>query len=106
MANERKQRRTRAGRASHSRQAHAGPRSQPSTAIASPDRRTLHWGLAVAVAAVVVYLIAFGNAFVLDDIRLIRDDVRIRSLANIPGLLASPYWDVSGAQGLYRPLVL
>jgi tetratricopeptide (TPR) repeat protein len=62
--------------------------------------------LAVAASAVVVYLNAFGNEFVLDDIRLVRDNVRIRSLANVAHLFASSYWDLEGAQALYRPLVL
>ena len=37
--------------------------------------------------AAIVYLNAFGNEFVLDDTRIIRDNLRIRSLANVPGLL-------------------
>jgi tetratricopeptide (TPR) repeat protein len=64
------------------------------------------WPLAVGLCAVVVYLNAPGNEFVLDDLRQIRDNLRIRSLANIPGLFASSYWDLEGAQALYRPLVL
>ena len=63
-------------------------------------------GFAVALAAVIVYLNAFGNEFVLDDTRIIRDNVRIRSLANVPGLFASPYWDLEGTNALYRPMVL
>ena len=53
-----------------------------------------------------VYLNAIGNEFVLDDTRIIRDNQRIRSLANIPGFFASSYWDLSGTNALYRPLVL
>ena len=63
-------------------------------------------GFAVALAAVIVYLNAFGNEFVLDDTRIIRDNVRIRSLANVPGLFASSYWDLEGTNALYRPMVL
>src|SRR3954469_13304722 len=66
----------------------------------------LYWALAIAAAAVLVYVNALGNDFVLDDIRLIRDNVRIRSLDGIPHLFASSYWGVQGAQALYRPLVL
>ena len=62
--------------------------------------------LLVVASAIVVYLNAFGNDFVLDDIALIRDNVRIRSLANVPHLFASSYWGYGGAQALYRPLVL
>jgi len=43
---------------------------------------------------------------VLDDTRIIRDNVRIRSLANIPELFRSSYWGIAGAQSLYRPLAL
>ena len=62
--------------------------------------------LLVLASAIVVYLNAFGNDFVLDDIALIRDNVRIRSLGNVPHLFASSYWGSGGAQALYRPLVL
>jgi protein O-mannosyl-transferase len=65
-----------------------------------------YWALAIAAVAALVYLNAFGHQFVLDDIRLIHDDQRIRSLANVPHLFASSYWDLQGAQALYRPLVL
>ena len=80
---------------------------KPSTP--SPPRRgrsELLWALAVVLAAVLVYLNAIGNEFVLDDTRIIRDNVRIRSLAGVPGLFTSSYWGTEGTQGLYRPLVL
>jgi len=60
----------------------------------------------VAAAAVLVYLNAFGHEFVLDDTRIIRDNLRIRSLGNIPELFGTSYWGIAGAQSLYRPLVL
>lgn len=66
----------------------------------------MYWAIAVAAAAVLVYVNALGNDFVLDDIRLIRDNDRIRDVANIPHLFASTYWGAQGAQALYRPLVL
>ena len=65
-----------------------------------------YWALAVGVSAVLCYVNAVGNDFVLDDTRLIRDNPRIRSLANVPNLFATSYWDVAGPQALYRPLVL
>src|SRR5687768_6879409 len=71
-----------------------------------PDRAASYWALAVGLSAVIVYLNAFGNDFVLDDIGLIRDNLRIRSLENIPHLFTSSYWGVTGPQALYRPLVL
>jgi protein O-mannosyl-transferase len=58
------------------------------------------------VTAILCYVNAVGNEFVLDDTRLIRDNLRIRTLANVPHLFASSYWDLSGPQALYRPLVL
>ena len=65
-----------------------------------------YWALAVGVSAVLCYVNAVGNDFVLDDTRLIRDNLRIRSLANVANLFATSYWDVAGPQALYRPLVL
>jgi protein O-mannosyl-transferase len=53
-----------------------------------------------------VYVNAFGHEFVLDDIRIIRDNLRIRSLGNIPGLFTSSYWGQETTQALYRPLAL
>ncbi len=70
-------------------------------------RRHLHlWLLGVALLSVVVYLNTFGNAFVFDDLDIIRDNVRIRSLSNIPELFSTNYWGDRANQGLYRPLVL
>ena len=73
---------------------------------APKSRAALYWAIAVAAAAVLVYVNALGNDFVLDDIRLIRDNERIRALASIPHLFASTYWGAQGPQALYRPLVL
>jgi protein O-mannosyl-transferase len=70
------------------------------------SRSAIYWGVVVGLAAVAVYLNALGNEFVVDDIRLIRDNLRIRSLSNLPHLFSSPYWEIEGPQALYRPLVL
>ena len=71
------------------------------------ERRQIRiWAIAIAALAAVAYLNAFGHAFVLDDTRLIRDNVRIRSLADVPRLFADSYWGAQGAQALYRPLPL
>jgi tetratricopeptide (TPR) repeat protein len=70
------------------------------------SRAAIYWILAIGLAATAVYLGAVGNDFVLDDTRLIRDNPRIRSLANVPSFFASSYWEVEGPQALYRPLVL
>ncbi len=66
----------------------------------------MYWILAIAAAAFLVYLNAFGHDFVLDDTRIIGDNLRIRSLGNIPELFRSSYWGIAGAQSLYRPLVV
>lgn len=78
----------------------------PLTARRPRTRDELVWALGVVLAAVLVYVNAIGSEFVLDDTRIIRDNVRIRSLANVPGLFTSSYWGTEGTQGLYRPLVL
>jgi tetratricopeptide (TPR) repeat protein len=75
-------------------------------ASSGPRSPALYWALAIGLTAIACYVNAVGNEFVLDDTRLIRDNLRIRSLANIPHLFTSPYWDVAGPQALYRPLVL
>lgn len=98
MAKGRKQGRPRSARQGQARSSKRTP--------AARSRAAWCWVAAIAVVATGVYLNAFGNDFVLDDTRLIRDNVRIRSLANLPHLFASSYWDLEGTQGLYRPLVL
>src|SRR4051794_25447993 len=87
-------------------------RGRPKDGASGPGPTRSHrdpeflWILAVAAAAVLVYLNAFGHEFVLDDTRIIRDNLRIRSLGNIPDLFGTSYWGIAGAQSLYRPLVL
>ena len=93
------------------RQSGARPDGRPAAAPSqnrpsSGSHQELYWILAVATAAVLVYLNAFGHDFVLDDTRIIGDNLRIRSLGNIPELFRSSYWGIGGAQSLYRPLVL
>ena len=93
-----------------------GKRQQPTRRAAVPARAIKRdddegmqvriWAIAVASLAVFVYLNAFGHEFVLDDTRLIRDNVRIRSLADVPQLFAGSYWGSQGTQALYRPLPL
>src|SRR4051812_17870613 len=78
-------------------------RKQPPHDARRPSRV---WTAAVAALAAIVYLNAFGQGFVLDDTRLIRDNVRIRSLSDVPHLFVSSYWGTGGAQALYRPLPL
>ncbi len=60
--------------------------------------------LAVAAFAVALYAAALGNAFVLDDVPLIRDNPFVRNLANVPRFFVSDYWAPKLDAGLYRPL--
>ena len=83
-----------------------GKKHSPHRPAGRSEGATSYWAVAVGLLAVIVYLNALGNEFVLDDTRLIRDNVRIRSLANVPELFTSSYWDLEGTQSLYRPLVL
>lgn len=57
--------------------------------------------LAVALAASVT---ALRDGFVYDDEPVVRDDARLRSLRNLPALVASPYWSGDIADRIYRPL--
>lgn len=82
------------------------PASPGSSPAPGNGRAAQYWAFAVGLAAVVVYVNAFGHEFVLDDTRIIQDNVRIRSLANIPTLFASSYWGQAGTNALYRPLAL
>jgi protein O-mannosyl-transferase len=88
----------------------AAPRSRREVPQESRNLRrtntTIAWAIAVGLTAIVCYVNAVGNEFVLDDTRLIRDNLRIRALANVPHLFASSYWDLAGPQALYRPLAL
>ena len=80
---------------SRTRTATRGPDASSTRRLQPPWRQTAtRCAFAVALAAVIVYLNAFGNEFVLDDTRIIRDNVRIRSLASVPGLFASSYCDL------------
>lgn len=64
------------------------------------------WLAAVIITAGVVHLNAFGNAFVFDDLNIIRDNPRIRDLGHLPRLFTEGYWGIWGNQGLYRPLAV
>jgi tetratricopeptide (TPR) repeat protein len=60
----------------------------------------------LAVLATLPFLNTFGNDFAFDDKLAIVENPRIKSLRNIPILLASGYWAQNPTGGkLYRPLV-
>jgi protein O-mannosyl-transferase len=76
------------------------------------------WGAAGVVAAVVAaicYINTLGNGFVYDDIAIVRDNPRIRSLANLAEIWTSEWWQPPDADQeagyrrrdrLYRPLTM
>jgi tetratricopeptide (TPR) repeat protein len=57
--------------------------------------------LAVALATSVT---ALRGGFVYDDEPVVRDDVRLHALRNLPTLVASPYWSGDIPDRIYRPL--
>jgi hypothetical protein len=63
-------------------------------------------GWAAFVAALLGLLMfapALANGFAYDDIAIVAQDARIRSLANLPTILTTGWWAEPG-HGLYRPL--
>jgi tetratricopeptide (TPR) repeat protein len=66
--------------------------------------RAALWPALVAALGIAVYANTLGNGFALDDLSLVRDDPRIRSLSSLPGLFVAPYWHDGEASGLYRPV--
>jgi tetratricopeptide (TPR) repeat protein len=60
--------------------------------------------LLVAAVALAASVTSLRNGFVYDDVRVVRDDQRIRGLANLPRLLASPYWSEEWRDRVYRPV--
>jgi Flp pilus assembly protein TadD len=54
----------------------------------------------------VAYAGALSAEFVWDDIPLIEENPRIRSLSNIPSFFTEDYWEGEYPSGLYRPLAL
>jgi hypothetical protein len=78
-----------------------------SRATPAPTARRLTAGAValVVVAALLPYLNAFGNEFVRDDEVVIRDNLRLRSLAGLAEALTSNYWGDVVADASWRPLV-
>lgn len=70
-----------------------------------PALRAALWPVLVAALGIAVYGNSLSNGFALDDLSLVRDDPRIRSLSGLPHLFVEPYWYQGGeAAGLYRPV--
>ena len=71
------------------------------------------WGGALLLFAAVfaVYLGALSGQFVYDDLLVIQQNPQITSLANVPAIFGSSYWDFIDAEGAshvgyYRPLTM
>ena len=71
------------------------------------------WGgaLALALAVFAVYFGALSGEFVYDDLLVIQQNPQITSLANVPEIFGSSYWDFVDAEsashvGYYRPLTM
>ncbi len=77
----------------------------PARARFDPGARAV---LAVALAALVLYLPGLGGAFVWDDHLLVEQNPLLRTAAGVTRALTSDFWAASGgasASGLWRPLV-
>ena len=67
--------------------------------------------VSVVALAVMAYLNALRNGFVLDDIPIIVENPLVRDLGNVPTIFGTNYWDRGGARvvgdsTLYRPLTV
>ena len=70
-------------------------------------RTSSRWPLLCAAIATFVHWRALSNGFALDDVRLVKDNPAIVSLAHIPRLFVEPYWNIPGEHyGLFRPLTV
>jgi hypothetical protein len=58
----------------------------------------------VLTVALATSVTAVRGTFVYDDVPVVRDDARLRSLGNLPALVSSPYWSGDFADRMYRPL--
>ena len=99
---------------SQSRTAHAPKPTAPEAAHpAAGLSKTALWGgaLLLAVAVFGAYFAALSGEFVYDDLLVIQQNPQITSLANIPEIFGSSYWDFVDAEsashvGYYRPLTM
>lgn len=66
--------------------------------------KSLQMGL-VLLVALLASVLAIKNAFTLDDVALIQDNLRVHSIANWRDILTRPYWPPPFAQDLYRPVM-
>ncbi len=59
---------------------------------------------AVAAVAIAACVAGFGNQFVLDDVSLIQENERARSISELQYVFGRPYWPPPFVAQLYRPL--
>lgn len=62
--------------------------------------------LCVLLAALVASLSGLGNGFALDDVLIIEGRALVHSLADLPALLTTAYWQLPPDDTLWRPLGL
>jgi tetratricopeptide (TPR) repeat protein len=71
-----------------------------------PDRAARHGWLLAAALALVLFLPTLRYGFDYDDVIIIHDNPRIRSLASWPSYLADSWWGLPQDTMLYRPLTM
>lgn len=96
----------------------AHPRSAPAAARGdvapnpAPGRRPGTWALVgIALATLLVYARSLRGEFVYDDLLIVQRNPLITSLANLPRIFSSSYWEFLDAEshalvGYYRPLTM
>lgn len=92
----------------------SAPFSAPGGTATAPPRavRPAAWALVgIALATLLVYARALGGEFVYDDLLVIQRNPLITSLANLPEIFSSSYWDFLDGEarslvGYYRPLTM
>ena len=85
-----------------------GPRAAAVGRDGSRDgetRAAVLWTALIVALTALAYANAFGNAFVFDDVPLIRDNLRIRSVRGLVECFRTSYRGTV-EDGLYRPLPL
>lgn len=85
--------------------------SSPSTSSKLSVGHFLAGAIALFLGVFAVYFPALDGEFVYDDLLVIQQNPQISSLANIPEIFASSYWDFLDAEGTshvgyYRPLTM
>lgn len=70
-------------------------------------RPQLWTAIGLALVAIAVYLNALANGYALDDVWIIAENTRVHRLADLRGILLTPYWPFFGTElGLYRPFAI